>query len=373
MKTFKFRPMLAMVTGLTVLVAGGARWPVHAAETILLAQAQDDVAAPDENGDQGALVVRLGRLENQIRALTGQIEQLQYQNKKLADDMRKMQGDVDFRFQDLQRTGGAPAGAAVRPLPQKRGDATEPDATTPVVAALDAPAASSNGATPAPRAARATGDVFDPDANPTAPGAPKPLGTTQPSAPISARASADPRPPLDLMQRPGSGTEQTASDTPRNDTPSIIAAPPAARALPDPNAVASLTPGGTREEFDNDLGLYKQGQFDGAATGFQGFVTKYPKDRLVPDAVYLAGESYSRLGRHREAAEQFLKLSTDYGKSARAPDALLRLGMSLNALGAKDQACATYLEVTRKYPTASAEVRAGVDRELKRSRCRTDG
>ena len=89
----------------------------------------------------------------------------------------------------------------------------------------------------------------------------------------------------------------------------------------------------------------------------------------MPDAVYLLGESYSKLGRHREAAEQYLRLSTDFSKAPRAPDALLRLGMSLNAMGVKEQACATYQEVTRRYPTASPEVRSGVDRELKRARC----
>ena len=89
----------------------------------------------------------------------------------------------------------------------------------------------------------------------------------------------------------------------------------------------------------------------------------------MPDATYFLGESFARLGRHREAAEQFLKLSTDYTKSNRAPDALLRLGIALNALGASAQACATYQEVDRKYPTAGADVRAGVDRELKRAHC----
>jgi tol-pal system protein YbgF len=130
-----------------------------------------------------------------------------------------------------------------------------------------------------------------------------------------------------------------------------------------------LAPGGTRDEFNADLDLYKQGQYDNAANGLKGFVEKYPRDRMVPDAVYLLGESYSKLGRHREAAEQYLRLSTDFSKAPRAPDALLRLGMSLNAMGVKEQACATYQEVTRRYPTASADVRASVDREMKRARC----
>ena len=185
---------------------------------------------------------------------------------------------------------------------------------------------------------------------------------------MAREAAADEsRAPLDLMRsRP---TAAAAPDT-GAPGPAVIPAPAAAR---EPTSVASLAPGGTREEYDADLGLYKQGQYESAATGFAAFADKYPKDRLVPDAVYLAGESFARLGRHREAAEQFLKVSTDYGKSARAPDALLKLGMSLSALGAREQACATYQEVTRRYPAASPEVRAGVDRELKRARCTGNG
>ncbi|MGH6794194.1 MAG: tetratricopeptide repeat protein, partial [Methylocella sp.] len=67
--------------------------------------------------------------------------------------------------------------------------------------------------------------------------------------------------------------------------------------------------------------------------------------------------------------EQYLKISTQYANSSRAPEALLRLGQSLNALGAKEQACATYGEIARKYPNATATVKAGAEREAKRAKC----
>lgn len=332
--------------------------------------AQQDPAdeTTDAPGDSAAAVLRLGRLEEQVRALTGQIEQLQFQNRKLEDNMRKMQADTDFRFQDLQRGGTAPA--PVRPaVPPgtKRGDATAPDATpqTQTASALAT----------TPVAVPRSGDAFDPDANPDAPGAPKPLGTTPASAPLVQRpargaALEDSHAPLDLMH-PRASAEPTAAAETAALAPTVIPAPGGSPR--DPGAVASLVPGGTREEYDADVGLYKQGQYEGAANGFAAFADKYPKDRLVPDAVYLAGESFAKLGRHREAAEQFLKISTDFGKSPRAADALLRLGMSLNALGAREQACATYQEVTKRYPTATADVRSGVDRELKRARCTGNG
>lgn len=357
----------ALLMAMTLLCGAAAASPRMPGGQPPLLLAQQDPG--EDNGDAAAAVLRLGRLEEQVRAMTGQIEQLQFQNRKLEDNLRKLQQDTDFRFQDLQRGGAAPAPVRpALPLGTKRGDAAEPDATPPALAAAP------ETATPAAAPPRRTGDAFDPDANPDAPGAPKPLGTTAPSPPLAPRlarpATPDDHAPLNLM-RPRAGAEAPAGPETAALAPTVIPAPGAAPR--DPGGVASLVPGGTREEYDADVGLYKQGQFEGAANGFAAFADKYPKDRLVPDAVYLAGESFAKLGRHREAAEQFLKISTDYGKSPRAPDALLRLGMSLNALGAREQACATYQEVTKRYPTATVDVRAGVDRELKRARCTGNG
>ncbi len=407
---------------LTVQGAGSVR--AVAAPRDAVQVAQNDPDQSDDPSSAAALLVRVDRLENKIRSMTGQIEQLQFQNKHLDDALRKMQQDVDFRFQDLSR---APGG---KPPLQKRGDLGDAAPETLADAAPDATSASPvevDPATPSPARPQKRGDAFDPATEPNAVGAPKPLGTTAPSAPLPLRSSiagagaVTPPPvrtvapagvdalhaPLDLTHGalaaaaattavPDARTAApdyavvpvdpasrsvTASREPASDTGTLPIPQPAAPApngsaisMPAPGGsaapgVASLTPGGTRNEYETDFGLYKNGQFDAAAAGLQDFVQKYPRDRLVPDATYFLGESYARLGRHREAAEQFLKLSTDYTKSSRAPDALLRLGVALNALGAKEQACATYQEVDRKYPTASPDVRAGVERELKRSRC----
>ena len=347
--------------------AGGAANAADhfSAEALPQILAQDDQGAPaDDTQSASALLIRITRLEDQLRSMTGQIEQLQFQNRKLEDALRKMQQDVDFRFQDLNR--GTQPGA--RPPLQKRSDAAAPEDATGLRAALPA-VADTGTATPAAalKPGRRTGDAFDPAADPNAPGAPKALGTTPASEPLPPRIATlgggPPHAPLDLMPN----ATGAAPPPPSSETP--VGTDTASRPAPSPNSVASLTPGGTRGEFDADFALFKGGQYDSAATGFESFVSKYPKDRLVADATYFLGESYARLGRHREAAEQFLKVSTDYTRSNRAPDALLRLGIALNALGAKEQACATYQEVDRKYPTASPDVRSGVERELKRSKC----
>ncbi|MGH9676734.1 MAG: hypothetical protein ACRD36_06495, partial [Candidatus Acidiferrum sp.] len=70
--------------------------------------------------DSASLLVRIDRLESQMRQINGQIEQMQFETRGLADQLKKFQEDVDFRFHE----GGAP-GAHVAKPPQKRGDASE--------------------------------------------------------------------------------------------------------------------------------------------------------------------------------------------------------------------------------------------------------
>src|SRR5438876_8112076 len=57
------------------------------------------------------IVVRLDQIENQMRMLTGQVEQLQFRNQQLEQQLRRAQEENDFRS---QQQGGNPAGAAPR-------------------------------------------------------------------------------------------------------------------------------------------------------------------------------------------------------------------------------------------------------------------
>ena len=381
-----FRSLLAPAVGLAcaaLLMPGGLPSRALAgSDRAPIVLAQDDPDAQQDASSTAALLVRVDRLENKLRSLTGQIEQLQFQNKRLEDALRKMQQDVDFRFQDLNRAPIAPGG---KPPVQRRGDLgdTGSDAVADAAPATPTTPAAPAAAAAAPSVAAAAprrGDAFDPATDPNAPGAPKPLGSAASATPAlrpSMPSSTAPQP-----GRPAAGIAAAPEPhAPLDLTHGLNPAPPAAvaSATPDPveaapvpppaGGLASLTPGSTRAEYEADYALYKGARYDAAVTGFNDFLGKYPNDRLVPDATYFLGESYARLGRHREAAEQFLKLSTDFTKSNRAPDALLRLGIALNALGANAQACATYQEVDRKYPAAGPDVRAGVERELKRARC----
>ena len=305
------------------------------------------LSLPAAAQDAADFVVRLNRLENQTRQMAGQIEELQFENRQLKEQLRKFQEDVEFRFQD----GRAPS---------------RPAASLPAATPSQTPSAGA--AARPPR----RGDAFDPAAMPGAPGAPQPLGTTPPSAPLSpvGRGTPGGGPTIgsliDAEDEPRAGAQGAPLDLNQVARTATAATPPPAATSP---SVAATGSGNARADYEAAYAYVLQRQYEQAEMGLRQFLQSHPRDRLVPDATFWLGETYLQRNRPREAAEQFLKISTQHATSAKAPDAMLKLGVSLNALGAREQACATFAELERKYPQAAPNVKQGVEREQKRARC----
>jgi tol-pal system protein YbgF len=331
---------------------------------------------PSERGGANAgrlaqssdLAVRLDRLEAHIRQLTGAIEQLQYRNQQLEGQLRRMQQDAEYRVPEGAPRGAPPARPGYPPQPGYPAQPVQPQATQPQATQPYSP--SPPPAAPGPR----RGDAFDPSLNPNAPGAPRPLGTTAPSAPLAQ--STDPEEPVGA---PGGRTAGAPLDlsTLTGLAGNADAPPPAPRnpggnpGSPSGGAqVATLPPTDSpKDTYDLAYGYILRREYALAEDTFRQFLRRFPNDRLSSDAQYWLGESLFQRQRYRDAAELFLNVSTKFETAAKAPDSLLRLGQSLAGLGEKDAACASLAEVGRKYPRASVSVKQGVEREQKRVRC----
>src|SRR5688572_1698892 len=115
---------------------------------------------PERSGPGEAdLSVRINQLESQIRQLTGTIEQLQFRNQQLEQQLRAQVGTT-------QPHAGMPSQAAQppgRPSMQAAAPLPPPVAAAPVLP-------------PPPSGPGRRGDAFDPNQTPNAPGAPRPLG-----------------------------------------------------------------------------------------------------------------------------------------------------------------------------------------------------
>jgi tol-pal system protein YbgF len=303
--------------------------------------------------DDGDPEMRIQHLEEQLRQLTGQNEELQHQNHLLQERLNATQGGV----QPPPAGQGAPVQPNVATLPPAQpGPNPAYRAPQPQPAYQQGYNYNQPGAAPPPIAEPTggrRGDAFDPGQNPNAPGAPRALGGGQmPLEGLGGRAAGAPLNIESNNQLNGTG------------------APPPTQAPGTGTRLTTLPPSATpRDEFDLGIGYMQRKDYALAEETMRNFGQKYPNDPLLADSQYWLGESFFQRQQYREAAEAFLAVTSKFDKSAKAPDALLRLGQSLAALKEKEAACAAFGEVTRKYPRASSGVKAAVDREQKRVKC----
>jgi len=296
--------------------------------------------------------IRIQQLEERLRTLTGQNEELQYRNRRLEDQVRQLQGSAGA-------PQAAPGAAAAPVAPQQPPVYSQPPQQAPVYGQQPQAPIVQEQAAPPPATGRRRGDAFDPSQNPSAPGVPRALGGGQLPVPAEQGATGrDPGAPLDLSNNNGGGRYPDAG------------AQPQAPRAPGSGGLTTLPPSASpRDEFDLGIGYMQRRDYALAEETMRNFATKYPNDALTPDSQYWLGESFFQRQMYRDAAEAFLAVTSKYDKSAKAPDALLRLGQSLSALKEKEAACAALGEIGRKYPKASAGVKKAVDTEQKKLKC----
>ena len=247
--------------------------------------------------------VRIGQLEDQMRTLTGQLEQFGNTLDQMKHRLDTLSSDIDQRLTALEH--GNPSAAAVAP---SRSAAKPPAALA---------------AQPPPQDAAAG------DNNPVAvPSGPRVLGTLGPDG------AAGPPP----------------------DQQALAAAPAPAPARPQ----APPLNGSPQEQYNYAFGLLRQADYPGAEQALKAFVQRFASDPLAGNAQYWLGETYYVRKDYENAATAFAFGYQKYPKSAKAADNLLKLGMALGNLGKKQEACAAYARLDRDFPTAASTIK---DRE----------
>jgi tol-pal system protein YbgF len=312
-----------------------------------------DATQAQGQGTVADVMARVQRLEGQNRQLTGQVQELQNALRRTLDDFNRYREDTEYRLQTLE--GGKPSAP-------KRSQAPAPPSGNSVAAASPPGTSQGLGAPPSNLG------TLPPNGQDTMMDG---GGTGEPM--LDDGSSGNPDEPMQLprYQEPP-GASQPSRQTTGLAPPGLpgVAVDQGAGARPAPGmqqqAALPQTP---EDEYTADYRLIEGRSYEAAEIAFRKFVQSYPDDKRVPDATHWIGESLFQRQQYRDAAEQFLLVTQKYGSHRRAPSSMLRLGMSLAALGEKEAACATFQEIGRKYPTASASVKSGIDRETKRNGC----
>jgi tol-pal system protein YbgF len=334
------------------------------------------IAAPAFAQSASEMQLRINRLEEQVRQLTGQNEEYQHQIRQL---------------QQLGPPAGAPPQSAGAPRPGMPPAQGQPGmggrppvgAPPPGVRPMGGPPQQ---AMPPQQGMGQQGQpqIYIPPgsnsaANPNVMAPPPtdlgslstgPNGAPMGGAPMGQEAMPprDPNAPLVITPNlPGaSPTQMGAPGVPNPGTPPGV--DPNLNAQPGGQDFAIATPTGSPEdEYALGAGFLQRKDYEFAETQFKSFLKQYPSDQRVPDALYGLGESFYQRGQHSDAIEPFLEVVTKHGSSPRAADSMLRLGQTLGAIDQKEQACATLLELGNKYPRSNAKSQSA--REMSKLGC----
>lgn len=256
---------------------------------------------------------RILQLEEQVRQLTGQIEELNFQFLQLQEDQRKKQEDIEYRLQQLEDPS---ATMPVSAEPQKQG-AADPVAVPGVqqnkTAAAEAP---SRGVPP-----RNLGSITVTEGGDV-------LGTSIDFSAQSVEKSID-------------GTQ-----------------------------VASLGGALNPEElYQTGYSHVLEGDYGFAEEVFAKFVDTYPDDPLAADARFWLGESLLAQGRFEEALDQYIEVRTRYPDAVKAPDTMLKIGTIMAALGNREVACATFDDALKSQLNMSDLLRKSIGTERQKNQC----
>ncbi|WOC16530.1 tol-pal system protein YbgF [Pseudochrobactrum sp. MP213Fo] len=291
---------------------------------------------------------RVNQLQEQVRDLSGKVEEMNFQILQMQEQMRKIQEDNEFRFEELEKKKKADAGSSE---------------TTKTAAADSAAATSSASAqTTEPEAVTtndrsAQNDVADLQSN-----------TVVNSGSASGNGA-------DSVATGNPSLDDTSSQAPRAlgsirfDSSGNVIGGSLNQEAPT-EQIASLPP------TDNPNVLYQgayqfilAGDYRAAEVAFRSHIDRFPADPMTSDARYWLGEALYGQERYAEAATVFIDNQRDFPDSKRGAENMLKLGMAMAKLNDREVACATLSKVATRFPTAAPAVLKRAEDERKLNHC----
>ncbi|SDR32914.1 tol-pal system protein YbgF [Pseudovibrio sp. Tun.PSC04-5.I4] len=276
-----------------------------ATSTSLPASAQ--LFGSSKNDESAQNTARLGQLEEQIRLLTGKVEELNYKLRLTEDQLRRSQEDVEYRLQQIETPGQKPR---VVPAPTLQQPSTN---VTP--------------------------------------------GRTQQLSTLNTPTQGTNSGPLDLSQ------------IARGNAAPTTAGVATAGSLQFSGNVQEIISGDPQKDYNAIYGLMVSGNYPAASEGFDTFLGMYPDHELTANAQYWLGESKLAQRQYEKAAQAFLKSYTDFPESELAPESLLKLGTALTGMGNAPAACETYEQLLANFQFAAPAVLEQAKVQQKRDNC----
>lgn len=360
---------LPLAALLTVVLAGGVGSPVARAQDQALTdrvnRLQQELitlqrhvyggggssageASPPVMDDSGRpltarLELRMNQLEDEMRRLTGRVEEVSFHINKVRERLDTLVADVDQRLQRLEQGAPGEPLAGAQQMGMQSGAMQQGQAGAAPQLGQPAPGGQGGGQAAGATAGSTSGPTFD--------SGPQVLGSVSASDLEALRQrSAQQSGGAAATGATAGGSQQAAQSATGQQS-------------------AALTGGTPKEQYDHAFALLSQANYPAAEQALTAFLERYPDDSLAGNAQYWLGETYYVRGQFREAAVTFAEGFQKFPQSPKAPDNLLKLGKSLAALGQSADACGTFAELRKRYPDAPATIHQQATAEQQRLSC----
>lgn len=116
-----------------------------------------------------------------------------------------------------------------------------------------------------------------------------------------------------------------------------------------------------KASYDSGRRLYDEGKYEEAIEVLKAVVENQPKSEDGKKAQFLLGESYFSTKEYRLSGSEFSRFLKNFPKDAMVPNAIYRLAASLKEMGNGKDAKLFYEELIQRYPNSPFAKKARVD------------
>ena len=127
--------------------------------------------------------------------------------------------------------------------------------------------------------------------------------------------------------------------------------PAAAASSPAPAPAAPAVVGGSPQRlYDTAWADYAAGQWALALTGFEAYISTYPRSAMTDDAAFYIAETRFLQGDFQGAVAAYEQVVLNYPNGDKVPEAAYKRGVALDRLGEQERARESFELVVTDYP-----------------------
>lgn len=190
-------------------------------------------------------------------------------------------------------------------------------------------------------------------------------GGVAPSTQLSPSGAASGGLNAGVAQTPGSSAgglgvtvipPNTGSVAPSASGVAVAVPPPSptAQGSAPSSSVLGASQDGAKAAYDRAFNFLREGRYQHAVAGFQGFLQSYPHDKRAAEAQYWVAETDYVEREYPQADAAFKTLVTRYPMSKKVPNALLKIGFIAKWQGHPNKARSTWQGLIAQYPKSMA-------------------